>query len=56
MLTAPGLVSNPSISLIDLKLFSPANFIFISLDKLRLSLLVPTVLLFVVADLVIKLL
>ena len=56
MLAASGLVSNPSISFIDLKLFSTANFILISLDKLRLSLLVSTVLFFIVTDLVIKLL
>ena len=46
---------NPSISLADLQLFGATDLIFVGFHELGLCLLVPPVLLFIVADLVVEL-
>ena len=56
VLALAGLQAHLSICLADLKLFGPADLVLVSLDKLRLRLLMPPVLLLVVADLIVKLL
>ena len=56
MFTRSRLQANFSVSIIDLKLLSTAHFVLVGLDELGLSLLMSSVLLFIVADLVVKLL